>query len=261
MTRKAPPRKIGVIGGMGPEATVLFMTRVIERTKAEDDSDHIPMIVDNNTQVPSRIKALIEKSGEDPGPVLAEMARGLEAAGAQALVMPCNTAHNYAPAIRNATSVPFLDMVELTVDRIAAVSLAACRVGVLASPAVRVTGIYARSLAAQSIATAYPKDDEKMLAAIRAIKVSSAAPQARRILSDAARELVEAKADVLLVACSEFSIVADALPAEFRVVDSIDVLADAVVDFAFGLTRAEVRAPEDRPEGASFPLRAARRWC
>lgn len=84
---------------MGPEATMLLMARVVAMTAAGDDRDHVPMVIDNNTQVPSRIKALIENTGDDPGPVLASMARKLEAYGAEALAMPCNTAHHYASVI------------------------------------------------------------------------------------------------------------------------------------------------------------------
>ena len=69
--------KIGVLGGMRPEATVLLMQRVIESISAQDDNDHIPMIIDNNTQVPSRIKAIIEQQGEDPAPALRQMAQRL----------------------------------------------------------------------------------------------------------------------------------------------------------------------------------------
>ncbi len=109
---------VGVVGGMGPEATVELMRRVIRATPARDDADHIHMIVDNNPKVPSRIKALIEGTGEDPGPTLAAMARGLEAAGADFLVIPCNTAHHYLPVIRTAVSIPVLDMIALTLDRL-----------------------------------------------------------------------------------------------------------------------------------------------
>ncbi len=88
------PRTVGILGGMGPEATVLLMQKVIAAVPARDDSDHVPLIVDQNSQVPSRIRRLIEGVGEDPAPVLAAMARRLEAAGAEALAMPCNTAHH-----------------------------------------------------------------------------------------------------------------------------------------------------------------------
>ncbi|MRX37413.1 aspartate/glutamate racemase family protein [Aminobacter sp. MDW-2] len=239
---RAPLRKVGIIGGMGPEATVLLMAKVIERTSATDDADHVPMFVDNNTQVPSRIKALIEGGGEDPGPVLANMARGLEVAGAEALAMPCNTAHNYAPAIVEATTIPFLDMVELAAERVAAMKAGSFSVGILASPAIRLTGIYERAFAKRHITTLFPSDDERMLAAIRAIKISSANAAARETLSVAADELIKAGADALLVACSEFSIVTDAISGKYRVVDSIDVLADAIVKFATtGLNTSVIR--------------------
>ena len=97
---------IGVIGGMGPEATVDLMRRVIAATPAADDIDHVRMIVDNNPKVPSRLKALLDGTGDGPGPVLAGMARGLQSAGADVLVIPCNTAHFYLAPIRAAVSIP-----------------------------------------------------------------------------------------------------------------------------------------------------------
>ena len=72
----------GIIGGMGPEATVDMMQRIIRLTPADDDRDHVRVIVDNNPKVPSRIKAIIEQDGSDPGPCLADMAQRLEAWGA-----------------------------------------------------------------------------------------------------------------------------------------------------------------------------------
>ena len=95
-------RRIGILGGMGPEATVALMQRVIALVPARDDADHVPLIVDQNPQVPSRIAYLIEGRGEDPGPVLIAMARRLETAGAEAIAMPCNTAHHWAGAIAGA---------------------------------------------------------------------------------------------------------------------------------------------------------------
>ncbi len=227
------PRKIGVLGGMGPEATVLLMSRVIARTQAQDDSDHVPMIVDNNTQVPSRIKALIEKTGEDPGPVLAAMARRLEAAGAEALVMPCNTAHHYASVIRSAASVPFLDMIELTSDRAARELEPGDMVGFLASPAVRITALYDQPVKTRGLKTAYAPDEAVMLATIRSIKSRGDHPEARSALRSMAEGLVRAGARAIIIACSEFSIIADAL-AGMGAIDSIDVLADTTVDFACG---------------------------
>ena len=81
-------KTVGILGGMGPEATILLMQKVLAAVPARDDADHVPLLVHQNPQVPSRIRALIQGGGEDPGPVLAHMARDLEAGGAQALAMP-----------------------------------------------------------------------------------------------------------------------------------------------------------------------------
>ncbi|MBO0902547.1 aspartate/glutamate racemase family protein [Jiella sonneratiae] len=230
MSRASPKRRIGILGGMGPQATVLLMQRIIDRTSARDDRDHVPMLVDNNTQVPSRIAAIIEGTGESPAPVLVEMARRLEAGGAEALAMPCNTAHHYAGEIAAAVSVPFLDMIDLSVGAVAGRS--ARRVGILGSPAVRLAGIFDRTFAGAGIATLYPGDEAAMLAAIRLVKAGDASGRAAALLRAAAAELHGTGADVLVVACTEFSVIAGAIAGDCPVVDTLDVLAGAVVAFA-----------------------------
>lgn len=128
---------IGILGGMGPEATILLQRKLVEAMPVSDDRDHIPLLIDMNTQVPSRIAHLIDGAGEDPGPTLAAMARRLQDAGAVALAIPCNTAHHYAKAITDAVTVPLLNMVELAADHaVGTLGKGGC-VGVLASPAVR----------------------------------------------------------------------------------------------------------------------------
>src|SRR5438105_4441452 len=131
MSGPAPGRKVvGVIGGMGPAATIHFMTRVMALTPAVTDQEHLRLIVDNNGALPDR-NAAVRGEGPSPGPMLAEMARGLERAGAQLLVMPCNTAHAFADEVRAAASVPFLDIVEITCE--AALASGPGKVGVLAA--------------------------------------------------------------------------------------------------------------------------------
>ena len=219
-------KRIGVLGGMGPEATVLFQSRLIAAVAATDDSDHVPLVVDMNTQVPSRIAHLIEGTGPDPAPVLAAMARRLEAAGAAALAMPCNTAHHYADAIRGAVGIPFLDMVALS----AAAAPGEGPVGMLASPAVRMTGLFERAFGDRPVL--WPADEAPMLAAIRAIKVAGPDATAREILATASAELRDRGAEVQLVACSEFSMIAEAVAPGVTAIDTVDVLVAAARDFS-----------------------------
>lgn len=237
-------RRVGILGGMGPEATLLLMQRIISSTPARDDADHIPLIVDQNPQVPSRIRHLIERSGDDPGPVLAAMARRLQAAGAEALAMPCNTAHHYAPAIRSAVRVPLIDMVALSVAEAARRAGPGGRIGVLASPAVRQTGLFDAPFAAAGLTAIYPADEGAMLAAIRSIKAGHQA-EARMTLLGASRALLAEGAVVQLIACTEFSLIADATAPEASVLDTLDVLANAVIAFASESAEAQENALAD----------------
>ncbi len=220
---------VGILGGMGPEATILLQQRLLATVQATDDADHLPLLIDMNPQVPSRIAHLIEGTGPDPAPVLAEMARRLETAGATALAMPCNTAHHYALQIEAAVSIPFLNMVELSVARPADDLGPGATIGILASPAVRLAGVFDAALSRAGLAALWPADADRMLAAIRLIKARGATPEAQEILSDAAAELAGNGAELLFVACSEFSLLAPGLPGTVPVIDTIDVLADAIL--------------------------------
>ncbi len=231
MNKPSNRKPVGVIGGMGPEATALLMTRIIRFTPAHDDSDHVPLFIDNNTQVPSRIKALIENTGDDPGPVLQKMAQQLEALGAQALAMPCNTAHVYSNQISRAVKVPLLNMVELSAAAIARRG-SRINVGILGSPAIMKLELFDNVFASLGIAGHYPQDQTLMLSAIKAIKSGRDEQSARSILANASRELRHNGADILLIACSEFSIINDAIPSDMEFIDTIDVLARAVVEFS-----------------------------
>ncbi len=222
------PRVVGILGGMGPEATILLQQRVLATVQAKDDADHLPLLIDMNPQVPSRIAHLIEGTGTDPGPVLAEMARRLERSGATALAMPCNTAHHYAAQIAQAVSIPFLHMIELSVDRAARDLPPGSRVGILASPALRKVGTFDAPLAGAGFTALWPGDEDQTLASIRAIKASGPTAETLAVLSRAARDLTDRGAELLFVACSEFSLLTHDLPASVPVVDTVDVLADAI---------------------------------
>jgi len=225
-------RRVGILGGMGPEATILIMQKILAVVKARDDADHIPLIVDQNPQVPSRIRHLIEGTGEDPGPVLADMARRLVAGGAQALAIPCNTAHHYAPAIRAAVSVPLLDMVEVSVAHAATLAGPGGRVGVLASPAVRKVGLFDAAFARHDLTGYYAEDETAMLAAIRQLKASGPQPQARQTLTAASQALFDRGANVQMIACTEFSLIAASVSEQVQTFDTLDILVSTIKDFA-----------------------------
>jgi aspartate racemase len=225
---RAPHRIVGIIGGMGPEATVDLMRRVVAKTPAHDDQDHVHLIVESNPKIPSRIAHLIEGSGADPTPELIRIARNLQRAGADALAIPCNTAHAYAHSIRRAVSIPLLDMVSLTVDQMALTRRAA-RVGILASTAVHATELYAKAFSAHGIDTVLPARQDEVMALIKAVKRGDTGTQIQAALGQVAFAMAK-QADLLLVACSELSVISSGIAVPF--VDSLDVLAGAIVTFA-----------------------------
>ena len=230
------PRRIGILGGMGPEATVLLMSRLIAATPATDDSDHVPLTVDMNPQVPSRIARLIEGRGEDPGPVLAAMAAGLQRSGVEALAMPCNTAHHYAKVIREAVTIPLLDMVDLATRQAAQHVGHGGSVGILGSPALQQTRIFDDMLARHGCKAVYATDQAALLTAIREIKRAGPTPEARAALANSARDIAEQGAAMQLVACTEFSLIADAATDYAPVLDTLDVLVEAMLAFAQPMT-------------------------
>ena len=215
---------------MGPEATVLLMQKLLAAVNAKDDADHIPLIVHQNPAGPSRITRLIEGQGDDPAPVLAQMAQGLAAAGAQALAMPCNTAHAYAPQIIAATTLPFLDMRTASLDHLRAILPPGARVGMLASPAVRLAKVFDVPFASSGLNQIFLPDDTGLLALIRRVKTGDTGDAAHKAMADIARTLA-AQCDHLLIACTELSLLTSVLTG-MAWTDTLDCLTDGIVRFA-----------------------------
>ncbi len=223
-------KPVGVLGGMGPEATILLMQKVLNAVSAQDDADHIPLIVHQNPQVPSRIAALIEGTGDDPGPTLARMARELEHAGAKALAMPCNTAHHYAKQVAAATDLPFLNMLDLTA--LALARTGARNIGMLASPATRLAGVFDKVFACHGLRPVWADDESGIFTIIKAVKAGQRADQLGNLLTIEAQGLMRQGAEHLLIACTELSLLTGYLPDGMPWTDSLDCLTDAIVDFA-----------------------------
>lgn len=226
----------GIIGGMGPEATVDFMRRVIAKTPAQDDKDHLHLLVDNNPKIPSRIAAIIEGTGQDPAPMLCKMAQGLEAQGADFLVIPCNTAHYYLEKIARSVRIPLLDMVDLSAKALLAADPRPRRVGMLASPAVRMVGLYDRQFARAGLVPVYPdrQQESELLTVIKAVKAGQLNSEHRWSYARIAKSISESRADAFLVACTELSVIGPPDGIAAPVLDTLDVLVDATIATATG---------------------------
>ncbi len=221
-------RTCGILGGMGPEATIDLMRRIVAHTRAQDDADHVHCLVDNNPQVPSRIKVLLEGGTVSPGPCTAAMGRGLEAQGADFLCIACNTAHNWRDEVVRAVNIPGLDMIALAVAA-AARRAPKARAGILASPAVRLTGLYEAPCRGQGLEPVFADEAEeaRLLGVIRAIKAGRTGDDVRADLKRVVENVLNKGAGVLIAACTELGVIG--VEAPVPVVDAADALAAAIV--------------------------------
>ncbi len=218
-------RPIGVIGGMGPAATADFLARLVAAAGAAQDSDHPRVFVDSNPQVPDR-NAARQGQGPSPGPVLAAMARGLVAQGAEVMAMPCNAAHGWAGDIIAAVPVPFIDMVAAAVAEAQARQPA--RVGIIAIGATLDARLYHDRLAAAGIA-ALDCDRGVVQPLVTAIKAGDTGAGVGAALAAEAARLVAAGADVIIAACTEVPLVLAQADIAVPLVDATAALVRAVI--------------------------------
>ena len=224
-------RTAGVLGGMGPAATVDFMARVLALTDAADDQHHVRLLVDQNPRVPNRQDALL-RNAQSPGPVLARMAQNLESIGADFIVMPCNTAHAFQDDIIAAIDVPFVSIVDVT---LAALPEDACA-GLLTTRGCLDAGVYQPALAARGIDHRLPTSDEAdVLTDISFdVKAGNRGDDVAARLREVCAQLTGRGATVLVAACTELPLVLAAGVVGVPVVSSTDELAKKTVKLARG---------------------------
>lgn len=222
----------GVIGGLGPAATIDFMARVHALTPAATDQEHLRLIVDQNPRVPDRQAATLV-GGPSPGPALAATAAGLERAGADFIVMPCNAAHAFAADIVAAISIPFVSIIDATLEALPA---GASNVGILETPACRETGLYHRALSAAGVSSVPLETascDELMRIAY-AVKQGDHGDAERLAARALAGKLVSSGADAIIIGCTEIPLVLGADDASVPLVSSTDALALKTIAIALG---------------------------
>jgi aspartate racemase len=204
------PTTLGVIGGMGPLATTAFHRLIVLNTVATRDQDHVPVIIDSDPRIPDRTEYLLGR-GADPRPALNLSARRLAAAGAQHLVMPCNTANVFADEVAAASGLPVIPWMDIAVDAVLADRRQGGHLvaGLLGTTGTLRVGLYTRMFRARDADVIEPgaEDQEAVMAAIYAIdgvKAAGSASAARQSdLLRVADDLANRGADALLLACTE----------------------------------------------------------
>ena len=230
------PLTVGVLGGMGPQATVDFMHEVIARTPASGDQDHLRLLVDSNPRVPDRQAAI---RGDDTAVrvALREMATGLELQGADFLVMPCNTAHAFVADAVAVVGIPFISIIDDPPEAATEAAGETRRAGLLATDACLISGVYQQAAAVADLELVTPADSAQAecMQLIRAVKGGDTGADVRKAMLALARSLVEDGVAAIIAGCTEIPLVLEDDVDGVRLISSTDVLAQKTVDY--GLRR------------------------
>ena len=228
-------KTLGMIGGMGPAATADLLLKITKLTDAKRDQDHVHVIIDSNINIPDRTAAILH-GGEDPLPELTASAKLLENAGADMIIMACNTAHYFVTELAKATSLPIISMPEETAHLLKKRGIK--KVALLATDGTVQSGVYQNGLDAEEIETIYPNHEQQALIMSviynyikRGILDASKLP-VREVL-DVCIDLKKRGAEAVLLACTELPVAFDVMGLlDESCVDPTEVLAAAAVKAA-----------------------------
>lgn len=226
-------RIIGILGGMGPEATLDLYRYIIMLTPASRDQDHFRVLIYSNPKIPERTKAIVDK-GESPLHELIESAERLQQGGAGIIAMACNTAHYFLPEIRRHVSIPFLDMIEETCRKLRETAPGLKTAGLLAATGTVHSALYHRTLAGAGIRVLTPPVDiqERIQEAIGRVKAGVASREIQDLFQSAGARLIENGAEAVILGCTEIPLAFSPDKVDYRTVNSTRALAEAAVAWA-----------------------------
>lgn len=221
--------KLGVLGGMGPQATELFYRRVVEFTAADKDQEHIETLLLSDTKMPDRTAAIL--SG-DTEPVYARLladAKFLERWGAACIAIPCNTSHTFVPMLQTELKIPIVNMVNETATALKA--LGAKRVGILATDGTIRMGLYHAACEKQGVeAVSPPEEVQKLVMSVIYDEVKGGRPVSGDKLAAIDAALMELGCDHGVLACTELSVCEGWKALHCKYLDALDVLARRSVE-------------------------------
>ena len=215
---------LGILGGLGPMSTFYFCQLLTAHTAANCDADHIDMIISSRATTPDRTAFILGNSREDPLPVMVEEAHRLIRAGAELLVIPCNTAHYFYEGLQRECNVPILNIIRETVSFLKQDGIT--RMGLLATEGTVRSNAYGRVCNELGIQCVYPTEQEQ--ATVTSL-IYDDVKQGRTVdpqrLMGVANSLLEQGCERLVLGCTELSLIKPLLSQKENFTDSLEVLA------------------------------------
>lgn len=221
-------KTLGIIGGVGPLATMFIGEMIVRRTRAAKDQEHVHTIIDNDTSIPDRTAYILDQTKENPVPVIVGDAVKLANAGADLICIPCNTAHTFYEELEQGSPVPVLHMIRETAKR--ASELGAKRVGILATDGTLASEVYQKALIEQDIEPVMPDHDiqkQVMSLIYDYVKAGKEVSQKQWQAIETAMDKMDC--DKIILGCTELSIINRDLKLDQRYIDSLIVLAESAI--------------------------------
>lgn len=221
--------KLGVLGGMGPQATALFYQRIIDRTRADTDQEHIPTLILSDTGIPDRTAALLAGDTEEVKTRLLADARVLESWGASVIAIPCNTSHAFVPWLQGQIHIPIIHMVWETAAALRADG--ARRVGILATDGTLRMGLYHAALEREGLEPVSPPPEiQRLVMGVIYDEIKRGRRGGGEALAAIDAALRELGCDRAVLACTELSVCKDWHHLSGFYLDAMDVLARRCVE-------------------------------
>ncbi len=224
-------KTLGILGGVGPLATIYFADLVIKMTEAKSDQEHIPMVILNHASIPDRTAYILDRTKPNPVPVMAADAKQLQNDGCDFIVIPCNTAHFFFDEIQKSVKVPLINILEETVAYAQKTVPNLKTIGILATEGTIASGAYQNVIQSHGLEYRIPsEEDQESLMDIIYNQVKAGEKvdicEFLRIVG----ELKKAGSDAVILGCTELSIIKkDFNLNKPDIVDSMECLARASI--------------------------------
>jgi len=224
---------IGILGGMGPEATIDLFQKIVKLTPAKQDQDHIRIIIDNNPKIPDRTKSIIGTE-TNPLPELVKTANNLERAGVDFIIIPCNTAHFFYQDIQKEVNIPILNMIKETADYINQTLPEINRVCLFATKGTYKAGLYQTFLEEIKVETLMPtkNEQEQIMSMIYNIKSGYSLEKLKIQIKELAISYINKGAEGIITGCTELPLILEEGDIPIPVIDPTKILALKAIKLA-----------------------------
>lgn len=215
---------LGIIGGLGPMATAYFLQLITQMTDANYDQEHIEIMIHSKPQIPDRTNYILGKSQENPVLDMIKMGRNLMKQGAEVLAIPCITAHYFQRELENDIGIPIINAIEETSLYLQEHNIS--KVGIMATDGTIESKIFQRELEGRGIEVIIPsKEKQKKVMYLIYDNVKAGKSMDKKVFDEVSQELLVQGAQVILLGCTELSLIKRDLCMNHNYLDVMEILA------------------------------------